>query len=73
MRLGRRPEPRIESLETHPKRHVCLRVAAEYLEVDVRTLGKWIHQGLIVAVPYGKHRRIPIEALRTFHDEHNAA
>ena len=72
-KLGRYREPRIDNLETYPKKYACLRVAAEYLEIDIRTLDAWIDDGTIEAVPYGKHRRIAIEELRRFHMKHPAA
>lgn len=57
MRVPRQPEPRIVDLHSHPKRFVCLTVAAEYLTVDRRTLNAWIDEGYITAVPFGRSRR----------------
>lgn len=73
MGKGRRPDPRIESLDTYPRRWVRLNVAAEYLEIDYRTLCDWIDEGRINATPYGKQRRISIEELKRFHGEQTAA
>jgi excisionase family DNA binding protein len=67
MKTGRQKQPRIDNIDNYPKRWVHLVVAAEYLEIDVRTLGEWIDDGRIVATPYGKFRRIHIDQLRKFH------
>lgn len=40
-------EPLIEDPATHPTRTVCLRVAADFLEIDQRTLKKRIRDGII--------------------------
>jgi excisionase family DNA binding protein len=64
LRRGRYPEPRITDLDTHPDRFVCLIVAAEYLELDVRTLDRWIDEGRIVAVPFGRRRKIAKDELQ---------
>ena len=42
---GRTREPRILDPATHPREYVCLIVAAEFLELDLRTLRKRIQLG----------------------------
>lgn len=64
--MGRVPELRIASLASHPKRYVCLIVAAEYLEIDARTLNDWIDEGRITATPFGRRRKIAISELQAF-------
>jgi excisionase family DNA binding protein len=70
LRKGRQPEPHITDLDAYPRKWVRLCVAAEYLEIDIRTLDAWIDQGYIAAVPYGKHRRIHVSELKAVHTRH---
>lgn len=63
---GRVPEQRISDLETHPTRYVCLIVAADYLEIDIRTLDKWIDEGRLATTPFGRRRKIAISEVRRF-------
>ena len=71
--MSRRREPRITSLETYPKKWVLLVVAAEWLEIDTRTLSGMIDEGLIRAVKHGKFNRIHIDELKAFHSRNTAA
>lgn len=59
MRPGRRAEPRIVDPATHPRRYVSLVVAAEYLEVDRKTLEKLG----IPTTPFGQRRKILVADL----------
>jgi hypothetical protein len=52
--MRRRPEPRIVDPITHPRKTVGLRVAAEYLDMDERTLCARIERGLLPAVHDGR-------------------
>lgn len=63
MKSGRRKEPFIEDPTTHPRRQVCLRVAAHFVGVDERTLRARIESGAIEAVRDGKVYRIHVEEL----------
>lgn len=71
--MGRLPDPRIVSLSTHPKRFVCLVVAAEYLEIDPRTLNEWIDEGRLMATPFGRRRKIAISELQAFEQRRMAS
>jgi excisionase family DNA binding protein len=61
-----RREPRIVDPATHPRRYVSLRVAAIYLEVDRRTLNKWIDERLIIATQFGRRRKIATQEIVAF-------
>lgn len=63
MKSTRRPEPRIQDPATHPRRVVCLRVAAAFLEINERTLRARIESGAIDARRDGKVYRISVDAL----------
>lgn len=60
---GRRRELRIVDPTTHPRREVSLVVAAEYLEIHIRTLHKLIDAGHIRTVRKGCYQRVPITEL----------
>jgi excisionase family DNA binding protein len=62
-RRVRRMEPRIVDPATHPRRAVCLQVAAEFLEVDARTVRARIESGELAAERDGKVYRIAVAAL----------
>lgn len=66
MRKSRHAEQRITDPNTHPRRSVCLRVAAEYLEMDERTLRARIESGLIDAWRDGKVYRIDVGVLAAY-------
>lgn len=61
--MGRPRERRIVDPATHPKLHVSLIVAAEYLEIDRRTLHKLIDEGQIETVTIGCYQRVPVRQL----------
>ncbi len=63
MKSNRRPEPRIQDPATHPRRSVCLRVAADFLQINERTLRARIEAGVIEARRDGKVYRISVDAL----------
>lgn len=63
---GRRPEPRIAHLATHPRKTVGLKVAAEYLEIDERTLRARIDRGDIDALCDERVIRIDVDSLRAY-------
>jgi excisionase family DNA binding protein len=62
MTKGRRPEPRIEHLATHPRAYVSVRALAAYLECDPRTITGLIADKVLHAFKVGRQWRIPIEA-----------
>lgn len=64
--MRRRTEPRIVDPATHPRRYVCLRVAAAYLEVDRRTLNKYLDSGLLDATWFERRRKIAVTELLAF-------
>lgn len=64
--VARRPEPRIVDPATHPRRHVSLVVAAAYLEVDRKTLNKWLDAGMLSFEDRGSRRRIAVAELVDF-------
>lgn len=68
-RHGRKAEPRIQDAATHPRRFVSLVVAAEYLEVDRKTLNIWLEEGKLTFIRHGEHRRrIEVSELVAFLD-----
>lgn len=76
--MRRRPAPRIVDPQTHPRRYVSLRVAAIYLEVDPRTLDKYLQAGALAFNQFGQRRKIAVADLvafeaatkrRTFHEK----
>lgn len=69
MRTGRRPETRITDPALHPKPYVCLRVGAEYLGVDERTLRARIESGALPARRNGKRYLIAVAALVRYNNE----
>lgn len=69
---GRKPEPRIIDPHTHPTPDVCLRVAADFLRCDSRTLRRRIEAGYLTAYRDGAVYRITIHALvayKAYHTE----
>jgi excisionase family DNA binding protein len=62
-RRARRAEPRIVDPSTHPRRVVCLAVAAEFLGLDERTVRARIEVGELDAERDGKVYRIRVDAL----------
>jgi excisionase family DNA binding protein len=67
--VKRRPrgaETRITDPTTHPRRYVSLVVAAEYLEVDRKTLGVWLLNRKLAFVTFGKRRKIEVSELVAF-------
>lgn len=66
MRHGRKKEPRIQDAATHPRRFVSLVVAAEYLEVDRKTLNTYMDEGLIDFEQRGQRRKIAVAELVAF-------
>lgn len=65
-RSGRRPEPRIRDLQSHPRQHVSIQVAAEFLGLDYRTVRARIDTGELEAHADGKRWRIPTTALAAY-------
>lgn len=63
-----RAAKRIEDPETHPDRSVCLRVAAEFLGYDDRTLRLRIERGDLPAFVDGKVYRINLSDLVAYRD-----
>lgn len=80
--VSRRIEPRIVDPTNHPRRYVSLRVAAIYLEVDPRTLGKFLDAGTLPYSEHGRRRRIAVADIvafelarrrRVFHEKQQSA
>lgn len=65
-RLSRRAEPRIDDPATHPRRYVSLVVAAEYLEINRKTLNAFMAEGLIAYEQRGARRKIAVQELIDF-------
>jgi hypothetical protein len=66
--MPRGPERRIDKrapLE-HPTTSVSLRVAAVYLEVDVKTLDKWLRERQLDYLVLGRRRKIEVIELVAF-------
>jgi hypothetical protein len=63
---SRRAEARIDDINSERRRYVSLRVAAHYLDMDVRTLNKLIAAKLIAFSDFGLRRRIEVAELRAF-------
>lgn len=63
---SRSPEPRIVDPATHPKSSVCLSVAAEFLELDERTVRARIESGELKALRDGKVYRIALSDLMAY-------
>lgn len=59
-KTGRTAEPRIVDPATHPRSSVCLTVAAEWLQIDERTVLARIEDGLLRGWKDGKAYRIDI-------------
>lgn len=58
--------PRLVDPATHPQRFVTLGVAAKYLEIDRRTLHKYLDEGLLACVRYNGRRRLEVAELAAF-------
>lgn len=69
----RRAEPRIVDPATHPRREVGLRVAAEYLGLDERTVRARIEEGRLPAYRDGKVYSISIADLVQYDRRRRAA
>lgn len=65
-RRQRGPDQRIIDPETHPKRYVSLVVAADYLEIDRKTLGYYLDEGKIAYVERRSRRKIAVTELVAF-------
>jgi excisionase family DNA binding protein len=69
MKRGRRAETRLTDPATHPRRTVCLRVAAEYLEMDERTLKARIDEGVLSGFRSGKVYRIDVTEVVRYREQ----
>lgn len=65
-------EARITDLATERRRYVSVRVAAAYLEVDVRTFRKYLASGLLASVPFGERQRVEVAELHAFENRQRA-
>lgn len=65
----RRREPPLVAGQPYPRKYITMRGAAAYLEVDPRTLNKFIAAGLLPCVPFGRLRRIVVADLLLFERE----
>lgn len=63
---GRRGEPRLLDPATHSRRYVSVRTAAKYLEVDERTLRKYLDAELLECLVVGARRKIDVADLAAF-------
>lgn len=61
--MSARRESRIVDPATHPRRYVSLRVAAAWLEIDPRTLNKYLDSGLLEFEWFDRRRRIAVAEL----------
>jgi hypothetical protein len=68
MRRGRHREALIVDPETHPRRKVCLRVAAAFLGMGERAVRARIEDGDIDAMVNGKSYRIDVNALVAYRE-----
>jgi hypothetical protein len=64
--VDRKADQRILDPATHPRRWVSLVVAAAYLEVDRRTLRKYLAEGLIAYEQRLSRRRVAVTELVAF-------
>lgn len=71
--MTRRAEPRIIDPATHPRRYASIRVAAVYLEVDEKTLRKFMDTGLLAFMQFGERRKIAISELVDFERRQHVA
>lgn len=60
---ARRTQPRITDPRTYPREWVCLRVAAEFLGVDERTVRARIEDGRLPAIRDGRVYQIALADL----------
>lgn len=58
--------PRLVDPATYPRRFVTLQAAAQYLEINRRTLTKYLDEGLLHSVRYNGRRRLEVTALAAF-------
>lgn len=63
---GRRPEPRIVDIDQHPRRAVCLAVAADWLGLSWRTVAARIDAGELEAERDGRRYLVPVTALKAY-------
>lgn len=67
--MPRRREPRIENIANHPRRYVSVRVAAEYLERDERTVRGLMELGVLgYSLTGGGRRRIEVAELAAYEE-----
>lgn len=64
--LGRRPEPRIVDIDRHPRRAVCLAVAADWLGISWRTVAARIDVGELAAERDGRRWLVSIDSLKAY-------
>ena len=69
MKKPRRAEPRIVDPRSHPRSSVCLAVAAEFLDMDERSLRARIEEGKLPVIRDGKVYRIAIVDLIAYTEE----
>lgn len=60
---NRTREQRITDPNAHPRKFVSLAVAADFLEVDRKTLNAWLNNGDLVFVQFGRRRKIAVREL----------
>lgn len=61
--------PRLTDLATYSRRYVSLREAARWLEIDPKTLNKYLAEGLLPVVRHNGRRRLEVTALARFERE----
>lgn len=66
--VARKADKRITDPATHPRRYVSLVVAADYLEVDRKTLNTYLDAGLLPFTLFKSRRRILVTDLVAFED-----
>ena len=72
-RRGRRAEPSIQDPSTHPRTHVSLRVAAEFLGFNERTVAARTNEGKLRAERDGRVWRIAVMDLADYVERRRVA
>lgn len=70
---GRRPEPRIQDPATHPRQYVSLAVAADFLEIDRKTLNIYLLDRTLAFQQLPRRRRIEVAELVAFKERTTVA
>jgi hypothetical protein len=63
-------EPRITNPDAHPRKFVSLAVAADFLEVDRKTLNTWLSNQDLSFTWFGRRRKIAVLELAAYLERH---